>query len=136
MTSALIRLPAISNEVLVRVLGSKNRLMMVLPRRVGTFLMARVEISLNESAVSRICWMSCFVNSFVLNIFLVERSITWIVPELLLYLHHLLRLGELERALIWLWENFCLHNLVGLVILGDLGLSIRLIGRKRDVRNP
>ena len=36
--SALSRFSAISNEVRVRVLGSKNRLMTVRPRSVGTFL--------------------------------------------------------------------------------------------------
>ena len=52
--SALIRLAATSKERRVRVEGSKKRLMMVWPRRVGTFLMGRSEISLNESAVLRI----------------------------------------------------------------------------------
>jgi len=36
--SALSRFSAISNDVRVRVLGSKNRLMTVLPRSAGTFL--------------------------------------------------------------------------------------------------
>lgn len=52
--SALIRFAAISKESLVRVEGSKNRLMMVLPRRVGTFLIERSEISLKDLAVLRI----------------------------------------------------------------------------------
>ena len=39
--SALSRFSAISNEVRVRVLGSKNRLTTVLPRSVGTFLIGR-----------------------------------------------------------------------------------------------
>ena len=56
--SALIRLAAISKERRVRVEGSKNRLMMVWPRRVGTFLIGRAEISLKESAVVRIWVMS------------------------------------------------------------------------------
>src|SRR5262245_22763835 len=54
MASALSRLAAISNEVRVRVEASKNRLMTVLPRNVGTFLMGRVEISRKDSAVSKI----------------------------------------------------------------------------------
>ena len=52
--SALSRFSAISNEVRVRVLGSKKRLTTVLPRRVGTFLMARWPTSFIASAVSRI----------------------------------------------------------------------------------
>src|SRR5438094_2528593 len=44
-TSADRRFPAISNEVLVRVDASKNRLIIVLPRSVGTFLMGLVETS-------------------------------------------------------------------------------------------
>ena len=39
--SALSRFSAISNEVRVRVLGSKNRLTTVLPRSAGTFLIGR-----------------------------------------------------------------------------------------------
>ena len=39
--SALSRFSAISNDVRVRVLGSKNRLTTVLPRSVGTFLIGR-----------------------------------------------------------------------------------------------
>src|SRR5215471_20435332 len=44
-TSADSRLPAISKDVRVRVEASKKRLMTVFPRRVGTFLMGRVETS-------------------------------------------------------------------------------------------
>ena len=44
-TSADNRFPAISKEVRVRVEASKNKLMTVLPRSVGTFLMGRVETS-------------------------------------------------------------------------------------------
>ena len=40
--SALSRFSAISNDVRVRVLGSKNRLTTVLPRSAGTFLIGRV----------------------------------------------------------------------------------------------
>jgi hypothetical protein len=54
MTSALSRLAANSNDVLVLVLGSKKRLTTVLPRKAGTFLISRPETSLKESAVSRI----------------------------------------------------------------------------------
>ena len=39
--SALRRFSAISNDVRVRVLGSKNRLTTVLPRSAGTFLIGR-----------------------------------------------------------------------------------------------
>ena len=41
IVSAESLLPAISNEVRVRVLDSRNRLIMVLPRSVGTFLILR-----------------------------------------------------------------------------------------------
>src|SRR5438874_6704053 len=44
-TSADKRFPAISNEVRVRVEASKKRLIRVLPRNVGTFLIGRVETS-------------------------------------------------------------------------------------------
>ena len=47
--SADSRLAAISNDVRVRVDGSRNRLMTVLPRSVGTFLMGRSLISRNLS---------------------------------------------------------------------------------------
>jgi hypothetical protein len=52
--SALIRLAAISKERRVLVEGSKKKLIMVFPLRVGTFLIERLEISLKEIAVSRI----------------------------------------------------------------------------------
>ena len=52
--SALSRFSAISNDVRVRVLGSKNRFTTVRPRSVGTFLMGRAAISFIASAVSRI----------------------------------------------------------------------------------
>ena len=51
--SALSRFSAISNEVRVRVLGSKKRLTTVWPRRAGTFLIDRVPTSFMASAVSR-----------------------------------------------------------------------------------
>ena len=41
MTSALNRFAASSKEVRVRVLGSKNRLTTVFPRKAGTFLISR-----------------------------------------------------------------------------------------------
>ena len=56
--SALSRFSAISNDVRVRVLGSKNRLTTVRPRSVGTFLTARPPISFIASAVSRISVIS------------------------------------------------------------------------------
>ena len=51
--SAERRFSANSNETRVRVDASKNRLTIVEPRRVGTFLIARSLISLNGWAVSR-----------------------------------------------------------------------------------
>ncbi len=51
--SALRRFSAISNDVRVRVLGSKNRFTTVRPRSVGTFLIARPPISFMATAVSR-----------------------------------------------------------------------------------
>ena len=58
MTSAESHLPAISNEVRVRVEGSRNRLTTVFPRSAGTFLISREAISFMEAAVSRIVWIS------------------------------------------------------------------------------
>ena len=52
MASADKRLAAISNEVRVRVEGSKKRLMTVRPRNAGTFLISRLEMSRKVSAVS------------------------------------------------------------------------------------
>src|SRR6185436_20119051 len=46
---------AISNEVRVRVEGSKKRLITVHPRSAGTFLISRLETSRNDSAVSSRC---------------------------------------------------------------------------------
>ena len=54
MLSADRRFSAISKLERVRVEASKKRLSTVLPRRVGTFLIARSPISANDSAVSRI----------------------------------------------------------------------------------
>ena len=61
--SALKRFSAISNEVRVRVLGSKNRLMTVRPRSVGTFLMVRRPTSFIASAVSRMSTISSALRS-------------------------------------------------------------------------
>ncbi len=58
IASAESRLAAISKLVRVRVDGSRNKLITVLPRRVGTFLIGRSEISTNVSARSRICVIS------------------------------------------------------------------------------
>src|ERR1051325_5469584 len=52
------RLAAIANEVRVRVEDSKKKLMTVLPRNVGTFLIGRSLISLKEVAVSRMVVIS------------------------------------------------------------------------------
>ena len=61
--SALRRFSAISNDVRVRVLGSKNRFTTVRPRSVGTFLMARLPTSFMASAVSRMSTISSGVRS-------------------------------------------------------------------------
>jgi hypothetical protein len=53
-TSADKRLPASSNEVRVRVDASKNMLIRVLPRSVGTLRTGRRDTSMNSSAASRI----------------------------------------------------------------------------------
>src|SRR4029079_19154720 len=52
-TSALKRKAASSNEVRVRVLASTKKLINVLPRKAGTFLISRVPTCLNAAAVSR-----------------------------------------------------------------------------------
>ena len=52
IASAERRLAAISKEVRVRVEDSKKRLMIVRPRRAGTFLISRLETSRKVSAVS------------------------------------------------------------------------------------
>ena len=51
--SALSRFSASSNDIRVRVLGSKNRLTTVRPRSVGTFLIGRAPTSFMAIAVSR-----------------------------------------------------------------------------------
>jgi hypothetical protein len=61
--SALRRFSAISNDVRVRVLGSKNRLTTVLPRSAGTFLIGREAISFIASAVSSTSVISSGVRS-------------------------------------------------------------------------
>ena len=65
MESADSRLAAISNEVRVRVEDSKKKLMTVLPRRVGTFLIERVDTSLKDSAVSRMVLISSAESSLM-----------------------------------------------------------------------
>ena len=65
IASAERRFAAISNEVRVRVEASKNRLMIVFPRRAGTFLIARAETSLNDPAVSRIVVISSTESSLM-----------------------------------------------------------------------
>ena len=57
-TSALRRLAAISKAMRVRVLGSRKRLTIVLPRRAGTFFTLRWRIFLNAAAVAWICSIS------------------------------------------------------------------------------
>src|SRR3954451_19776648 len=61
--SAESRLAARLKLVRVRVEFSKNRLKTIRPCRAGTFLRLRVEISANESAVSRIPTISSRVRS-------------------------------------------------------------------------
>ena len=61
--SALRRFSAISNDVRVRVLGSKNRLMTVRPRSVGTFLIVRWPTSFIASAVSSTSTISSALRS-------------------------------------------------------------------------
>ena len=63
MVSADIHLPAISNELRVRVESSKKRLMMVRPRRVGIFLTSRFCTSCIDSAVARMVSTSSRVRS-------------------------------------------------------------------------
>jgi hypothetical protein len=63
--SALRRFSAISNDVRVRVLGSKNRLTTVLPRSAGTFLIGRVPTSFIASAVSSTNAISSGVRSTI-----------------------------------------------------------------------
>src|SRR3954465_4106223 len=63
--SADRRFSAISKLERVRVEASKKRLMTVLPRSVGTFLMGRSPISANESAVSRMSSISGVDNSAI-----------------------------------------------------------------------
>src|SRR3954454_16742843 len=58
-TSADSRLAAISNVVRVRVLGSKNKLKIALPRSSGTFFTSCSVTETNERAVSRICSRTC-----------------------------------------------------------------------------
>src|SRR5918993_4741778 len=73
--SALSRFSAISKDVRVRVLGSKNRLTTVRPRRVGTFLMARLPTSFMASAVSRINTISSGLRSAMASTFLCESAV-------------------------------------------------------------
>src|SRR5262245_66250966 len=82
ITSALKRFPAISNEVRVRVLGSKKRLMIVFPRNVGTFLITRAEISLKGGTASRMCRISFDVQLSI------QRRTRTRKPRLLM-VHHL-----------------------------------------------
>ena len=56
--SAESRFAAISKEVRVRVEGSKKRLIIVLPRSAGTFLISRFDISRKFSALSSRCTIS------------------------------------------------------------------------------
>ena len=63
--SAESRFAAISNDVRVRVEDSKKKLITVLPRRAGTFLIERADTSLKDSAVSRMNLISSTVSSLM-----------------------------------------------------------------------
>src|SRR5207248_1042378 len=63
MTSALKRKAASSNEVRVRVLGSRKKFTSVFPRSAGTFLISRVPTCLKASAVSSRRFISSADNS-------------------------------------------------------------------------
>ncbi len=58
MTSALRNFAAISKEMRVRVLGSRKRLTIVLPRRAGTFFTLRSSTRRNAPAVASTCSIS------------------------------------------------------------------------------
>ena len=63
MTSALRRFAAMSKAMRVRVLGSRKRLTIVLPRRAGTFFTLRESVRLNATAVAWICSISASESS-------------------------------------------------------------------------
>src|SRR6185312_14766029 len=67
MTSALRRLAAISKARRVRVLGSRKRLTMVLPRRAGTFFTLRPRIFLKAVAVAWIWSISARLRSSMVS---------------------------------------------------------------------
>src|SRR5947209_12198282 len=67
MASAERRFAAITNDVRVRVEGSKKRLITVRPRNAGTFLISRREMSRKDSAVSKICVISPAESSRMLS---------------------------------------------------------------------
>jgi hypothetical protein len=71
-TSADSRLAAISNVVRVRVLGSKNRLKIDLPRKSGTFFTSRSVTDTNGRAVSRIWRRISFGSPSILS-----RCLSW-----------------------------------------------------------
>ena len=79
--SAERRFAAISNEVRVRVEASKKRLMTVLPRSVGTFLIVRAETSLNDSAVSRIVFISSIESSRVPRRSFLVNAISCVISD-------------------------------------------------------
>src|ERR1051325_9171096 len=81
MESADKRLAAISNEVRVRVEDSKKKLMTVLPRRVGTFLMGRSLISLNEVAASRMVVISSTESSRIPSRSLRLNAISYVTSD-------------------------------------------------------
>ena len=63
MTSALSLFAAMSKAIRVRVLGSRKRLTIVLPRRAGTFFTLRRRIFLNAADVAWICSISARLSS-------------------------------------------------------------------------
>src|SRR4051812_7305421 len=67
IVSALSSFAAISKEIRVRVLGSRKRLTMVLPRRAGTFLTLRSRMRRNAPAVASTCSISSRLRSSIVR---------------------------------------------------------------------
>ena len=66
-TSALKRFAANSNEALVLALVQKKGLVLFLPRKLGTFLIGRLNNVLKEAAVFKIKFISSIVRSSIPN---------------------------------------------------------------------
>src|SRR4051812_38628995 len=67
IVSALRSFAAISNEMRVRVLGSRKRFTTVLPRRAGTFLTLRSRMRRNAPAVASTCSISARLRSSIVR---------------------------------------------------------------------